>query len=185
MPNMPRLQEAVRFMQMSETNNLLGSFGGDTSKEVRLFSNRPFVALLERPDTLKQEGKQVDFLVEKHGENNSKATGCKDLVKSSQEYPAAFGLKAAESYTAWRHDNFPGGKLTQSALEAIRKACPYFSEWQDPPLRTSAGEVDLWDDAEMQQIAEFLGFTENPVYFHWEDPCSRCMRPCAYNRAWM
>ena len=67
-------------MQMSESNNLLGSFGADTSKEVRLFSNRPFVALLERPDTIKQEGKQVDFLVEKHGENNSKVTGCKDLV---------------------------------------------------------------------------------------------------------
>ena len=83
------------------------------------------MALLERLDALKQEGKQVDFLVEKHGENNSKATGCKDLVKSSQEYPAAFRLKAAESYTAWRHDNFPGGKLTQSALEAIRKVCPF------------------------------------------------------------
>ena len=80
MPNMPRLQKAVRFMRMSETNTFLVSFGGDTSKEVRLFSNRPFVALLERPDTLKQEGKQVDFLVEKHGENNSKVTGCKDLV---------------------------------------------------------------------------------------------------------
>ncbi len=77
--------------------------------------------------------------------------------------------------------------LAANSLRALSRPSGKFalSEWQEPPLRTSAGEVDLWDDAEMQPIAEFLGFTENPVYFPWEDPCSRCMRPCAYNRAWM
>ena len=43
MPHMPRLQKAARFIGMTETNTFLGSFGGETSKEIRLFCDRPFV----------------------------------------------------------------------------------------------------------------------------------------------
>jgi len=46
MPNMPRLSKTAQFLQMSETVTFLGSFGGDTSKEVRLFSNRLFVQVV-------------------------------------------------------------------------------------------------------------------------------------------
>ena len=79
----------------------LGSFGGDTSKGIKMLTDRSWVRALKRPDYLKINNEQVDILCERHGDLLQKVTGIPEFLKDSQTYPEEFGSQATAAFSSW------------------------------------------------------------------------------------
>ena len=92
-------------------------------------------------------------------------TGIKGSLKESQAYPDAFGEEVARLFLSWHREQYPTG-LTHEIKNQILENCRFKPEWDQPEIQHD----DLWDDAEMINVATVLSFSANPKYYPWENP---------------
>ena len=140
-----RFQEMVsEFLVWVAKGVHMGAYGGESQKELKLWSNRQWVEELikEVPrGTVFANNDITKVYYNKHGQK--KVTGGKGL-KATQYYPKDFGIEVGEVFK--RHiQSTKTGTHQQLSVDMAMQL-----------VAASDGNQDPWDDAQLQEVLTYL-----------------------------
>ena len=142
----PRLQEMLREGPVFMTTFSMGAHGAPTRKPTKLYSNRPWVADLQKKVPANTKFAKLDIV--RHGVNDrgqKTVTGGKQL-KATQAYPRNFGKAVSNCFIKNRGPEKIQAKVPPGTTVLERKRFVRLGPTDDP-----------WDDADLKAVCVFLG----------------------------
>ena len=144
----PRFQELMRISQMFMASPVhMGSYGGETQKSLKLFSNREWVGQLVKP-LPKNHQATATLTTVYFKDGNKKVTGAPGL-KKSQAYPKPFGCAVACADAK----NTPEPPQQHQQQSAER---PTVIQTKKLLEMLCLADSDQWQDAELDEVIKYL-----------------------------
>ena len=145
----PRFQQLMRETVVWMASPVhMGSYGGDSQKSLKLFSNRQWVGQLvtKLPAGFTAVGAQTTRAYQ-DASGTPRVTGGPGL-KASQAYPRRFGDAVAKVYSR-NSPSRPGASAAESQRPTMKEAQKIIRELRET-------DSDRWSDAGMDEVLTYL-----------------------------